>query len=104
MHRSTRLTQVSGILNQIIRQYGLEGKFREYRLAQQWEEIVGETIAGHSRPEAIRFRKLILRVDSSVWIQQLSFFKKEMIEKANNALGGRVIDEVQLRVGPMEDP
>ncbi|MBI5197807.1 MAG: DUF721 domain-containing protein [Nitrospirae bacterium] len=99
----SRLTPVSGLLRNILRQYGLEGKLREYQLAQRWEEIVGQTIAGHTYPEAIRFKKLILRVDSSVWMQQLSFFKKDLVEKVNNAFESPLIQDIQLRIGTIGD-
>jgi predicted nucleic acid-binding Zn ribbon protein len=98
-----RLTPVSGVLDQVLRQYGLEGKFREYRVMEQWPEVVGETLARHTVPEGIRYRKLILRVDSSAWMQQLTFFKKDILDKVNAALGENAVSDIQMKIGQMEE-
>ncbi|MBI5198170.1 MAG: DUF721 domain-containing protein [Nitrospirae bacterium] len=97
----SKLTPVSGILARVIRQYGLEGKFREHQLLQEWSGIVGETIARHTRPEEIRFKKLHLVVDSSAWMQQLTFFKKEIIDKVNAAFKSEMVREIRMKVGPI---
>jgi predicted nucleic acid-binding Zn ribbon protein len=97
------LAPIQGILNQVIRQHGLEGKFREYQLLLQWEEIVGRTIAQHTYPETIRFKKLILRVDSPVWMQQLTFLKKDMLQKINETFREGMVQDIQLRLGLPDD-
>jgi len=74
------------ILQGLITQYGLEGPMAEYRLRENWAEVVGDHIAAHAQPDQIRFRKLYLAVDSPAWMQELAFLKPTLLEKANAAL------------------
>ena len=99
-----RMTPISGVLQKILQQYGLEGKLREYQVLNRWEEIVGKTIAAHTAPDSIRFKKLILKVDSSAWMQELSFLKKDLIEKVNHAFQTPLIRDIQFRIGVIENP
>ncbi|MBI4715576.1 MAG: DUF721 domain-containing protein, partial [Nitrospirae bacterium] len=57
----------------------------------------------HTRPEEIRFKKLHLVVDSSAWMQQLTFFKKEIIEKVNTAFRTEMVRDLRMKVGSIEE-
>ncbi len=89
---------MSGILNKLIKEYGLEGKMTEYMIAERWETIVGKTIAVHSQPTEIRYRKLYVIVDSHVWLQEISFYKEDLINKVNRYFGKNIIDKVYFRI------
>jgi predicted nucleic acid-binding Zn ribbon protein len=89
------------MLSTIARHYGLEAKLLEHRLQRRWPEIVGAQIATHTRPDAIRFRKLYLIAENSVWLQQLTFLKPSLVQKINAAAGGAIISEIVLRIGEM---
>jgi hypothetical protein len=71
----------------------------EYSLQQQWSEIVGPHIGGHTYPEAIRHRKLVLLAENSVWLQQLLFLKSELLSTIAGAIGEDVLTDIVLRVG-----
>jgi hypothetical protein len=81
----------------------MEGPMAEYRLREHWTEIVGNQISAHAQPDQIRFRKLYLTVDSSAWMQEMSFLKPVLFEKVNAALNrfraGFHLQEIILRLG-----
>ncbi|MGH7230214.1 MAG: DciA family protein [Nitrospiraceae bacterium] len=93
------LTPLASTLSAIARQYGLNAKLLEHRLQRRWSDIVGEQIATHTRPDTIRFRKLYLITENSVWLQQLMFLKPSLLEKINAAAGSAIISDIVLRVG-----
>ncbi|MEK6537717.1 MAG: DUF721 domain-containing protein [Nitrospirota bacterium] len=93
------MQKVSGILVKLLKQYGLEGKMMEYTLAEKWETIAGSIIAAHSKPSDIRYRKLYIIVDSPVWLQELSFYKEELVNNINNYFGRKVINDVFFKIG-----
>lgn len=95
--------KVSGILERLIKQYGLEGKMAEYVIAEKWEDIVGKIIASHTRPVGIRHRRLQVLVDSPAWLQEISFYRRELIERVNRYMGKKIINQVYLRTGQLED-
>ena len=101
MHGS--LDSVASILEGLARRLGLEPHLLETRLRRQWVEIVGEQIAAHTRPQHIRFKKLVVHVRHSVWLQQLTFLKPELLHKINAAAGEPLVSEIILRIGEVPD-
>ena len=95
------MQRVSKILDNLIRQYGLEGKMNEYMMAEKWETIVGDIIASHSYPAGIHHKKLYIVVDSPVWLQEISFYKGDLVNKVNEYFGKKIIEEVYLKTGQM---
>jgi predicted nucleic acid-binding Zn ribbon protein len=89
-------------LRAVAQRYGLESKLTEHRLRRQWPAIVGEQVAHHTRPDAIRYKKLYLVADSSVWLQQLIFLKPSLVHKINQVAGTEIITDVVFRVGPVD--
>jgi hypothetical protein len=89
------------ILSGLARRLGLESRLLELRLQRQWRNIVGEPIGSHTWPGQIRFKKLYLTVQNSVWLQQLTFLKPTLLEKLNREAGKELITEIVLRVGEL---
>ncbi|KKK55968.1 hypothetical protein LCGC14_3069230, partial [marine sediment metagenome] len=40
-------------------------------------------------------------VNSSTWIQQLRFLKKDLIAKINDALGKEMVSEIKFKIGSL---
>jgi hypothetical protein len=90
---------IASVLSGIARRHGMEAKLFEHKLLKNWPDIAGEPIASHTRPDQIKFKKLYLIAESSVWIQHLMFLKPELIGKVNAAAGSAMIADLVLRVG-----
>jgi len=93
------LSPLASILDDIAQRFGLSVKLLEHRLQRQWSAIVGNHVAAHTRPESIRFKKLYVVVDSSVWMQQLAFLKPSLLESINAAAGSSIVTDIVLRIG-----
>jgi hypothetical protein len=85
-------------------------KLSELQLQQEWEHLVGSTMAQHSYPEGIRFKKLHLVADNSIWLQQLVFLKPAILEAVHSMMPDLSLTDVVLRIGslpqapPQADP
>jgi hypothetical protein len=99
MSRSGSLDPCSAILSRLAKRLGLETKLLEFRLQRQWYDIVGESLASHTWPAQIRFKKLYLIVPNSVWLQQLTFLKPTLLAHIKRACGEEFIQDIVLRVG-----
>ncbi len=75
---------------------------REQEILSRWEEAVGSQVAGRTRPVAVRNRRLTVAVDSPAWAQQLSFLKKDLLQRFETLLGAGVIEDIFLTSGPVE--
>jgi len=89
------------ILQQAIQASRIDVDLGAYRLWQQWEDMVGPTIAENTRPEAIKGKLLLVNVSSAPWMQQLQFLKPELIEKLNETLGKKVVGDIRFKIGPV---
>ncbi len=90
---------LGAILQQAVEASRIDVDLNVLRLWEQWEGVVGATIAQNTRPEAIKGGLLLVHVSSAPWMQQLQFLKSELIEKLNQALGKAVIEEIRFQIG-----
>ena len=100
----SRFTSVGHTLDQVARRYGLEVKLLEYRLRAHWSTIVGDAIAAHTFPQQIRFKKLHLFAENSIWLQQLVFLKPALLEKINGEAGQALLTDLVMRIAPIPPP
>ncbi len=68
------------------------------RIWQVWDAAVGSQIAESARPAYLKNKLLVVHVPSSVWIQQLQFSKKNIIENLNGAAGKHLVSEIKFKV------
>jgi predicted nucleic acid-binding Zn ribbon protein len=94
-----KIERISATIEKLLARRGLSARIREYRVFGVWDQAVGDVLARHAQPGAIRGKKLTVTVDSSAWMQQLSLLKPEIIEKLNRLLGGGAVESITLRLG-----
>lgn len=66
-----------------------------------WDEVVGQTIAKHTRPAAFKGKLLLVEVSSSTWMHQLQFLKSDIIAKINDAFGKPMVEEIKFKIGTL---
>lgn len=98
----TKAAAAGALLRELLKQWGVEGKLREYAAWQVWHEVVGPQIAARARPARIRDGILEVRVDQAVWMQQLQLLKPKILSRLNERLGGEVIRDIFWRRGRIE--
>jgi hypothetical protein len=104
MTRRREFDSLSAILTAVAPRLGLAATLCEHRLRERWPDIVGEQIAAHTRPDQIRFKKLYVLVEHSVWLQQLTFLKPDLLGKVRQAVGPDAVTELVLRIGEIGPP
>ena len=87
--RNAQLTQAADVLQGLLQnsKSQLSDGFLRWRLEQQWEEVVGKTLAEQTLPVAFERGTLFLWVRHPAWMQQLWFFQEPIKEKVNLFLG-----------------
>ncbi|MBI2372308.1 MAG: DUF721 domain-containing protein [Deltaproteobacteria bacterium] len=102
MSPAPRPSGVGPILTQLFRDLGLEPRLREQRVFEVWTEAVGDPVARHVQPAAIRDGLLFLTVDTSAWMQQLQFMKELLRTQLNQKLDGEIVREIYFKLGPAQ--
>lgn len=94
------------VLQDVSKGSALAQKLSEVRLQHEWEGLVGHTIAKHSYPESIRYKKLYLMADNSIWLQQLVFLKATILKAIHSIMPGLALTDIILRIGsvPIRPP
>ena len=75
------MKKAGSILSAVIRNHPLEKLKTLGQLRSAWTDAVGETVSAHAQPVDLREGTLVVQVDTSVWMQQLSFLKPQMVGK-----------------------
>lgn len=87
------------ILEKTIQSLEIDVPLKTYSILGAWNEIVGESVATHSRPRTIRNRILFIDVAHPTWMQQLQFLKPTLLEKINTFLGQPLIQDIRFKLG-----
>ena len=101
--RMSSFTSIQTLIKDFSKGSALGLKLSEARLQQEWEALVGPTIAKHSYPESIRYSKLYLVADNSIWLQQLRFLKPTLLENIHSLLPELSLTDVILRIGSIPE-
>ncbi|MEE3331389.1 MAG: DUF721 domain-containing protein [Myxococcota bacterium] len=99
--RKSKPVAVSQTLVQILGDLGLDGAQRAFEVGEHWARAVGEEVAEHSRPIAMRGDVLEVAVDSSVWAQHLQLQLPRILKTLGELLpdGATPPTDVRFRVG-----
>ena len=87
--------RADSLLVPLIRELGVEEGVRLASLKKNWNQLFTEPLSSHMFPSVLSNGVLTLNVDSHVWLNELRFYKEEIIKK----LSPFGIDAVRLRLG-----
>ncbi|MCX8070473.1 MAG: DUF721 domain-containing protein [Thermodesulfovibrionales bacterium] len=87
------------ILKNITKQLHIESAVKLSELEEKWEQIFDKSISGHIYPADIKDDTLLIKVDSAVWMQQLSYLKSEIKERLSNFSPQYSFKEIVFKLG-----
>jgi predicted nucleic acid-binding Zn ribbon protein len=90
----------AALMPRLMQRLGLRERLRETEVIDAWSKIVGDFIAAHSAPVALRDGILYVRVLQPALhyeLEQIS--KSEILRKLKQRFGGKTIRDVRFRVG-----
>jgi predicted nucleic acid-binding Zn ribbon protein len=98
--RSERWQAPADLLPKLMQRLGLRERLHETEVIDAWSKIVGEFIAIHSAPVALRDGILYVRVLQPALhyeLEQVS--KSDILRKLKKRFGGKTIRDIRFRVG-----
>lgn len=96
----SRTNHASRVIDGVMKSLGLEGRQWLVELEEAWPSMVGDVVAAHTRPGQVIGNRLIIFVDSSVWLSELSRYHKAAIMTNLSGQFGDRIKSVNLRLDP----
>jgi len=98
--RPDRWQSPADMVPKLMQRLGLRERLHEGEVIDAWSKIVGDFIAAHSAPVALREGVLYVRVLQPALhyeLEQIS--KSEILRKLKQRFGGKTIRDVRFRVG-----
>jgi predicted nucleic acid-binding Zn ribbon protein len=88
------------VMPRLMQRLGLRERLRETEVIDAWSKIVGDFIAAHSTPVALREGVLYVRVLQPALHYELEQISKcEILRKLKQRFGSKTIRDVRFRVG-----
>ena len=96
----SRWASTGDVLPGLMQRLGLKERLHETEVAEVWGKIVGEFIAVHSAPVALREGILYVRVLQPALHYELEQISKaDILRKLKQRFGPKIIRDVRFRVG-----
>ena len=95
-----RWQSAGDVLPKLMQRLGLRERLHETEVTEAWSKIVGDFIAAHSTPVALREGILYVRVLQPALHYELEQVSKlDILRKLKQRFGGKIIRDVRFRVG-----
>lgn len=92
------MNRIDGLLSPLLKGLGIEEAVRFEGIKGEWTTLFGEPLSLHMFPSRLKNGELLINVDSPVWLQQISFYKAEILKN----LGPFGIRDVRFRIGRVD--
>ena len=89
---------IGDLINKTLIKHGIFDKIKEYYIYIIWDEEVGKNISAPAKPIFFKHGKLFVKVDSSIWLNELKFLKDKIKEKINAKLETNKVKEIYFRI------
>jgi len=90
-------TNLGDALEKMLKEYNLKQKVDQTDVLNNWEKIVGKSIARHTDPLKIYGNKLYIEAESPAWRNQLLFQKDYIKDQINKNIKNNKIKEIILK-------
>jgi predicted nucleic acid-binding Zn ribbon protein len=97
MKERTNARPLGSVLDALISALGIGTKLDQYRVFDVWDEVVGEQVAKVARPERLHNGVLTVAVSNAPWRAELTFRKREILEKIRERLASDGITDIRFR-------
>lgn len=92
---------LGSVLNEVLQQYGLTQRLKEFQVVEAWPEVVGPHIAKLTDAREVRDGRLYVEVSSterasSAWRNELFFMKADIITKLNRKIGQNIVHDIMF--------
>ena len=87
---------ITDLLQQYLREEGLETPLLQKRLIDSWETVAGKVIARYTTEKYIRNQTLYVKLTVPALRADLSMMRGELVRKLNAYVGSQVIVDIRF--------
>ena len=97
MKRKDNDETLGNVISRLLKLYRLEEGVHSVRIVQEWENIMGPSVAKYTQDIQLQKERLIITLTSAPLRHELSFNKEKIRCRLNESFGSELIKEVVLR-------
>ncbi len=94
--RKTNSEHIGFVLQQVLRDMGLEKPLLEHRIIEAWPLLMGTMIAQYTRKLEFKNGVLFIYLSSAPLRQELFLARFELVKKLNEYVGADIVQDVRL--------
>lgn len=89
-----RTESIDKLVELVLKQMGLDQKFKEREICEVWPEVVGQMIASRTRKLSVDNGKLFVTFTSAVVKNEIMMVKEGLIKALNEKVGSVIISDI----------
>ena len=97
MARKDNIQSLGDALSKLVQSLGIEKQIEQYKIFDLWNDVVGQQAAKVAQPERLQGGVLIVNVNNAPWRSELTFRKKEILEKIHEKTKSTSIVDIKFR-------
>lgn len=94
--RRSNMNRLGGLVSSSLDNLGLRHKVLEHQALERWPQVVGPQIAASTVATSVRDGVIFVACKSSMWCNELTFHKTNIINKLNKSVGKPVIIDIRF--------
>jgi len=91
-----KFQNIQTILNSLLSNYGIKTNVINERIIQEWNNLIGDTLAKQCWPVKIENGVIFLKTKNSVWKNELSLKQMEFLDIIRKKYGKNIINKIQF--------
>ncbi len=90
---------LEGLVREALSKLTKDERLTKEGMQKVWGRAAGKKAAGHSAPASLRRSTLVVNVDGSSWLYELTLKRRDILRKLKSEFAGKKIKELRFRIG-----
>lgn len=87
---------VADVLQQLLREEGLETPLQQKRLIDSWETVTGRIVARYTTEKFIQNQTLYVKIVNPALRQDLVMMRQQLVKRLNEQVGSFIISDIKV--------
>ena len=87
---------VADVLQQLLREEGLETPLQQKRLIDSWETVTGRIMARYTTEKFIQNQTLYVKIVNPALRQDLAMMRQQLVKRLNEQVGSFIISDIKV--------
>ncbi len=87
---------VADVLQQFLREEGLETPLQQKRLIDSWETVTGRIVARYTTEKFIQNQTLYVKIVNPALRQDLAMMRQQLVKRLNEQVGSFIISDIKV--------